>query len=152
MLIFDGLFFGKKFKIGTSSFYTILIHVLRLCYQHLVLVSLIIWKLCVFRHRRNFGNFRQFFFIIVFDWKGNIKLWWFYRKDLVQIYQNKTYFDWKKIYIFFTHKSNFLVKKWIFQRNIFHFLFRITFKIQQFCKFWWLHQKTHIKICQTIHK
>ena len=39
----------------------------------------------------NFAFFFSRFSIITFDWKGNFWFWWFHRKDLVQIYHNKSY-------------------------------------------------------------
>ena len=56
-----------------------------------------------------FHKFSSVFFIITFNWKWNFKFWGFHRKDLVQIYQNKPYFNFK-IY-FCIHKNQFLGEK-----------------------------------------
>ena len=65
-----------------------------------------------------FGNYALFgnpaisvifssFFIITFDWIGNFKFWWFYRKDIVKIYQNIPYLKFKNIFYL---KKSFLVE------------------------------------------
>ena len=61
---------------------------------------LMVEKLYAFRQRRNFGNFRHFY-IFTFNWKGNCKFWWFHRKDLVQIYQNKIFSNCKIYFVIF---------------------------------------------------
>ena len=70
------------------NFNTILIQVFNLCYSNLRSISLIVGKLCAFRHRSNFSNFKHLYYI-TFNWKGNFKFWWFNRKSLVQIYQSQ---------------------------------------------------------------
>ena len=50
---------------------------------------------------RFFGNvvivvFIINFLIVTFDWKRNLKFWWFYRKDLDQTYQSQSYFELRK--------------------------------------------------------
>ena len=42
------------------------------------------------------GAPEKFFFIITFDWKGNLKFWLFNRKYWIQFYQDKTYIQHKK--------------------------------------------------------
>ena len=86
--------------------------VLNLSYWNLESISLIILELCAFLKRSNFNNFQQFF-IITFDWNGNFEFWWFYQKDLVQIYQNISYFKFKKYFV--SIKINFLVKNELFE-------------------------------------
>ena len=89
-------------KLGFWNFDTLFIQVK---YQNMGSISLIVWKLCPFRQRSNFGNFHQFIFFISFNWNRNFEFWWFHRKDLVPIYQNISYF--KLIWYFLDIKINF---------------------------------------------
>ena len=55
----------------------------------------------------NVGNFHQFFHhYFQPKWK---EFWWFQRNDLIQIYQNITYFKFKTY--FFIYKNTFLGEK-----------------------------------------
>ena len=51
----------KLWKIETWNFNTIFIQHSNLCYQNLILISLIVWKLWSFPQGSNFVNFQQFF-------------------------------------------------------------------------------------------
>ena len=72
-----------------------------------------IWNWYLYQFE-NYGHFRKVaislifsrFFIITFDWNGNLKFWWFHWKYLVQIYQNITYFKFK--IHFCIYKNQFL--------------------------------------------
>ena len=52
---------GKVWKLWTRYFEIIFILIFNFSYQNLESISLIVWKLCAFRQRSNFGNFKQFF-------------------------------------------------------------------------------------------
>ena len=82
------------------------------------------------------------------DGNGNFEIWWFHRKDLVQIYQNIQYFKFKKYVSIY--KKSFLMWKMKFFRFFFAFFFQISSKIWRFYKLWWLCRKNHVKIYQTI--
>ena len=86
-------------QILTWNLYTASIQVFTLFYQILGSICLIVWKLHTHFGIGNFLSFRQFLFIN-FDWQGNFKPWWFYRKDHFQIYQNKKRYLISK-YIFY---------------------------------------------------
>ena len=62
------------------------------------------------------------FLIITFDWNTNFALWWFHQKDIVQIYQNTSYF---KLISFYVYKNQFF---WWKMKN-FRFFFCRFFKI-----------------------
>ena len=132
------LYLEKVLKIKTQYFDQILTQVLKLYYQNLGFISLTVKILCTLWDRKNFGNFRQFFFIITFPWKGNFKFWSFHWKHLTQIYLSQTYFKCKNY--FSSMKIKFKMKKFDF----FDFFFRITSKLQRFCKFLLLHRKERI--------
>ena len=48
------------------------------------------------------------FIIITFGWNGNFELWWFHRKELVDIYKNIPYFKSEKYFL--NYKINFWLK------------------------------------------
>ena len=97
----------KVYKIGT--WHTILIQSLfksSIC-------AIKIWDRYLWQlgHYALFGNVAiifSSFFIITFDWNGNFEFWWFHWKDLVQIYQNITFFKFKKQY-FFKSKVDYIL-------------------------------------------
>ena len=49
-------YFSESTKDRDVTFDTILIQVIKLFYHNFELILLIVWKLCAFRHRRNFDN------------------------------------------------------------------------------------------------
>ena len=73
-------------------------------------------------------------FIITWNWKRNLKFWWFLRKDLGQIHQNRSFLN-SKLYIFI-YKNPFFGEKMIFRILLQFFFFQIS-EVQQFCEFWW---------------
>ena len=88
-----------------------------------------------------FGNYALFcnleisvifssFFIITFDWDENFKFWWFHRKDIVKIYQNIPYSQFKKY--FFIYKNWFLGEKWFFKPFSCSFFFKLLSKFRDF--------------------
>ena len=70
-------------------------------------------------------------FIITFDWMENFKFWLFHRKDLVQIYQNQTFFSILK-YNFLSIKYVFRPKKMIIYIFFVAVSFQMTSKVQRF--------------------
>ena len=64
---FDGLFFGQYKKRRTWNFDTIVNQVFNLCYQNLRSISLIVWKLSIFRERIAISVIFSIFFTITFD-------------------------------------------------------------------------------------
>ena len=132
-------------KTVTWNIHKILHNVLQLFHRNLGSICLIVWKLCAFMHRRNFGNCGQFFFIITLIWKGNFKFWWFCQKYLAQIYQNQLYFKFKWLY--FRYKIPFLGEN---MRFFLVFSFELLSKYNYVYKFWWLHRKDLIKIYQKL--
>ena len=123
------LFSTKALLIWPWNFDTILIQVLKLCYQDKDSISLIVWILWTFWHRRYFGIYSSFF-IITFDWEANLKLWWLYRKYLVQIYI-RVNLIWNSKNSFFIHKNQLLGENKI---GLFCSFVQITFQVQPFCK------------------
>ena len=99
MTLFDGLFLGKFWrkwrKILIQSWFKSSICDIKIWNQYLT--------------TQPSRQFSADFFIITFDWKGNFKFWWFYRKDLFQIHQNQSYFKFLKN--LFIHKNQFLGEK-----------------------------------------
>ena len=120
--------FQKLLNTGTWNFVITLLQVLKLCYQNLGSIYLIVSKLCAFRQRSNFGNFQQFFL-------HSFQLKW---KFWIQIYQNILFPKLKKY--FFIYKNQFLGEKWKIV-GFFCRYFRNTSWVQWFCKCWWLQQK-----------
>ena len=74
-------------------------------------ISYVVWKLWAFPQRKNLVIFSSFF-IITFDWIENFESWLYYRKYLVQIYQNISCLNVKKY--FCMHKNPFLGEKLYF--------------------------------------
>ena len=68
----------KLWKIETWNFNTIFIQHSNLCYQNLILISLIVWKLWSFPQGSNFVNFQQFF-------HHNFRLKWNFRILMVPL-------------------------------------------------------------------
>ena len=76
------------------------------------------------------------------------KLWCFHWKELVHIHQDKPYSKLEKNVVL-SIKIDLCVKN---VRLFLQGFFKITFKVHQFYKLWWLYRKNHIKIYQTISR
>ena len=111
----------------------ILNQVFKFYYYYLRSISLIVWKLWAFRHRRNFGNFRQFFYHN-YRLKEKFKILMvsseISRLDLSE--STPSYIS--KIY-FFTNKNLFFGEKIRFFRIFFTFFFELLQKFDDFVNF-----------------
>ena len=76
-----------------------------------IYISLIVWKLCVFRQHNNFGYFSTCFLIIILYWKGILMV--ALGRSSLDL-SDKILFKIEIKYIFFIYKINFYVKNKIF--------------------------------------
>ena len=94
--LFDSLFLIKYRDV---KFWHILHSSLHLCYHNFGLISLTVWKLCVFDNVAISVIFSSFS-IITCDWKGNFWFWWFHRQDRGHINQTEHYWKLKIFFIY----------------------------------------------------
>ena len=129
------VYFSKNIKDTDLKFSHNLYSSLQFVLSNVGLISLIVWKLCAFRQRRNFGNFQQFF-------RYKFRLQWKFKLLMVQSKRTST--DLVLVVIIsFENIPYFKVKQLLSS------FFRNTSKVQRFCKFHRLHRMNHIKIYQT---
>ena len=100
------------FEVLTWNFDATLIWVLKLSHKNLGFISFIVWKLYGFQHFQQISSFFGSLFIITFDWIRNFNFWWFHRKDIIQIYYNRSIFNLKYLLLylwnfFFMGKKDF---------------------------------------------
>ena len=116
----------KVYMIETWNFDTIFNQVFNLCYQTLESISLIVWTLCGFRQRSNFGNFQHIFH---HNFQLRRKFWIItVLSERSSSYLSENTLFQKKI----IHKNQLLGEKWKYLGFFCSFFFKLVLKISNF--------------------